>query len=195
MCEKLEEAPISATQIATWTKQNPLLSTVLEYIQHGWPERADMEELKPYWSRHLELTLHQDCIIWYRRVVVPPPGRESVLLELHGEHPGTSRMKSLARCLVWWPGLDQEIEQLVQMCTECQQERLSPPSAALHPWLWPTRPWTRLHIDFAGPMEGKMFLVVVDAHSKWIEVISMSTTTAELTIQHLRQLFARFGIP
>ena len=40
-----------------------------------------------------------------------------------------------------------------------------------------------------------MFLVVVDARSKWIKVIPMNTATAELTIQHLWQLFARFGVP
>ena len=37
---------------------------------------------------------------WGGRVVVPAPGRESVLIELHGGHPGTSRMKSFARSLV-----------------------------------------------------------------------------------------------
>ena len=40
-----------------------------------------------------------------------------------------------------------------------------------------------------------MFLVVADAHSKWIEVIPMNTATAELTVQHLWQLFTRFGVP
>ena len=94
------------------------------------------------------------------------PGREALLLEVHGGHPGISRMKSLARSLMWWPRMDSEIEEVVKHCEECQQDRPAPPSAPLHPWSWPTRPWTRLHIDFAGPLEGKMFLVVVDAHSK-----------------------------
>ena len=127
--------------------------------------------------------------------MVPPPGRESVLIELHGGHPGTSRMKSLARGLVWWPGMDQEIENMVKQCSDCQQSRPSPPTAPLHPWCWPTRPWTRFHVDFAGPMEGKMFLIVIDAHSKWIEVFPIATATALTTIQRLRQLFAQFRIP
>ena len=29
---------------------------------------------------------------------------------------------------------------------------------------WPTRPWARIYVDFAGPLFGKMFLVVIDAH-------------------------------
>ena len=40
-----------------------------------------------------------------------------------------------------------------------------------------------------------MFLVVVDAHSKWPEVIPVSSTTSSSTIGVLRDLFARFGIP
>ena len=40
-----------------------------------------------------------------------------------------------------------------------------------------------------------MFLVVIDAHSKWLEAVPMKIATALNTIQHLRQLFARFGIP
>ena len=40
-----------------------------------------------------------------------------------------------------------------------------------------------------------MFLIVIDAHSKWIEVFPTATATALTTIQQLRQLFAQFGIP
>ena len=40
-----------------------------------------------------------------------------------------------------------------------------------------------------------MFLIVVDAHSKWPEVIQMSTTTATNTIEALRRLFAAYGLP
>ena len=50
-------------------------------------------------------------------------------------------------------------------------------------------------MDFVGPFLGKIFLVVVDAHSKWPEVIVMASTTATRTITALRELFARNGIP
>ena len=54
MVERLEDAPTSAAQIATYTQQGPLLSRVLRYIREGWPDSADIE-LKPYWTRYLEL--------------------------------------------------------------------------------------------------------------------------------------------
>ena len=80
---------------------------------------------------------------------------------------GESRMKSLSRIFVWWPGIDKDIEMLVSKCPQCQATRPLPPLAPLQPWSWPTRPWARLHIDYAGPVEGQMLQGVIDAHSKW----------------------------
>ena len=42
---------------------------------------------------------------------------------------------------------------------------------------------------------GKTFLIIVDAYSKWPEVIDMSSTTATSTISILRDCFSRHGIP
>ena len=50
-------------------------------------------------------------------------------------------------------------------------------------------------MDFAGPFMGQNFLVLVDAHSKWIEVFPMSSTTSLAVVERLRVLFAQFGIP
>ena len=50
-------------------------------------------------------------------------------------------------------------------------------------------------MDFAGPFRGKMFLILVDAHSKWPEVVEMGTTSAAKTIEVLRQIFAAYGLP
>ena len=194
MVENLQDAPISATQIARWTRQDPGMAKVLWYVYEGWPAGVE-EALKPYWLCRLELSSQDGCIVWGGRVVIPPRGRETVLTELKGGHPGVSRMKSLARGLVWWPGMDVAFERMVKQCQKCQQIQPSPPAAPLQPWIWPTRPWSRLHVDYAGPIETKMFLIVIDAHSKWIEAFPMSTATAFTTIQRLRQLFAQFGIP
>ena len=110
--------------------------------------------------------------MWGIRVVIPPQMRGFVLKELHQSHPGIVRMKSLARLYVWWPGIDREIKQMdVQL-------------APLHPWEYPSRPWQRLHIDFAGPFFGKMWLIVVDASSKWPEVIYLKELSYEWYDHH-----------
>ena len=101
-------------------------------------------------------------------------------------------MKALARMFVWWIKMDSDIEQLVKQCPQCQQVQPNPPTAPLHPWCWPLQLWSRVHLDFAGLVQGKMLLVVVDAHSK---AHPIATTTAKATIEQLRVMFARWGIP
>ena len=96
-------------------------------------------------------------------------------------------MKALRRGLVWWPGTDTDVEKLVKECSPCQQTQPSPPLAPLHPWEWRQRPWSRLHVDFAGTIEGKMLLVVIDAYSKWVEAIPIGSTTAALTRQQVQK--------
>ncbi|XGW08618.1 hypothetical protein V3C99_011164, partial [Haemonchus contortus] len=44
-------------------------------------------------------------------------------------------------------------------------------------------------------MDGKMYLIIVDAYSKWPEIVEMSSTTTSCTITELRRLFAQFGNP
>ena len=133
--------------------------------------------------------------MWGLRVVIPTKLRSQVLQELHSAHSGMVRMKALARTHVWWPGIDAEIEQLARKCTACALESKDPSRVPLHSWDFPSRPWQRLHIDFAGPFLGKMWLIAVDAHSEWPEVIPMQLTTSERTISVLRQMFCTHGLP
>ena len=104
-------------------------------------------------------------------------------------------MKSLARLHVWWPNLDRDMATIVRKCDNCQKSRNKPQPAPLHPWDWLKMLWQSVHIDFAGPFMGKMFLIVVDSHSKWFEVEIMPSITSEATIAKLRDIFARYGIP
>ncbi len=79
-------------------------------------------------------------------------------------------------------------------CVQCQHTRHSPQLAPLQPWEWPQQPWSSIHVDYAGPFEGKMFLLVVDAYSKWIEVAIVNSATSTVTIEKLRSLFATHGL-
>lgn len=56
-----------------------------------------------------------------------------------------------------------------------------------------TTPLFRAHADFAGPMDGRWYLIVVDAYSKWPEVFTMTTTTATATISLFKEIIARHG--
>ncbi|XP_015778003.1 PREDICTED: uncharacterized protein K02A2.6-like [Acropora digitifera] len=185
--------PVTSEAVARETRRDPVLVRVHESIVKGWSTRVDGD--KPFYERRNELTVHQGCILWGMRVVIPNKLQDRVLKELHDGHMGVVKMKALARSYVWWPNINAQLEELAKACSGCQQNQNMPTKVPLHPWEWATTPWQRIHIDYAGPFQNSMFLVVVDAHSKWPEVIPVSSTTSSSTIEVLRDLFARFGIP
>ena len=190
---QFEPLPVTAEQVRRETRRDPTLAAVYQAVQTG--DFSSCTDYQPYYHRRSELTSHQGCLLWGARVVIPPSLQHQVLEELHSSHCGIVRTKELARSYVWWPRIDNDIELCVSSCSNCQQHRHQPAKAPLHPWEWPARPWQRIHIDFAGPFLSSMWLIVVDAHSKWPEVMRMSSTTTEKTIEHLRTLFAHHGVP
>ncbi|KAI5086647.1 hypothetical protein C0J45_23302, partial [Silurus meridionalis] len=191
---QVERAPITAAQVHRGTRNDPVLSRVVDIVMTGKGE-SDGLELKPYISRRHELSVQSGRLLWGRRVVIPPALRKPVLKQLHVGHCEMVRMKEIARSYFWWPGVDGQIEEKSRTCTSCQCIRNAPQLAPLHPWEYPEKPWHRIHIDFAGPVEDKMLLVVMDAHSKWPEVAIMKSTSAEKTIKKLGEMFSRFGSP
>ena len=196
MMVNLSRAPVTSIEAKTHTRRDPVLSRVLEFVLNGWPEEfSASEEFQPYGTRSNELAVESGCLLWGSRVIIPPSLRETVLTELHQVHLGMSRMKSLARCYCWWPSMDSEIEQCVRSCKECVNSQNSPSLAPLHPWENTTKPWARLHVDYAGPFLGKMFLIVIDSFSKWIDAYPVTTASSTLTIEKLRHSFAIHGLP
>lgn len=129
------------------------------------------------------------------RIVIPHCFRKQVLQRLHQDHPGQFRMKSLARSFVYWPKIDKQIEEFVKTCDKCIEASKSPIRIPLQPWLHASAPWTRIHMDFAGPVQGRSYFIVVDAYSKWPEVFETVTTTSDFVIKALSSLFAKFGNP
>ena len=133
LMETLQSTPVQdSRQIRLWTDRDPVLSKVRRLVQTGW-KYSDDENLKPYLKRKSELSVQNSCILWGDRVIIPKAGREKTLEILHDGHPGITRMKQLARSIVWWPGIDSDIEKKVKSCEMCSLDQKSPPIAPLHP--------------------------------------------------------------
>ena len=102
-------------------------------VQQGW-QNSKEADLTPYQRCKNELSVHDDCLLWGTRVVVPLPGRARITHELHEGHPGITCMKALARNFVWWPQIDNDLKELVKNCNDCQSTQYLPPVAPLQPW-------------------------------------------------------------
>lgn len=190
----LDNPPVTLSEIAKHTQKDPNLSKVCTYLREGWPKLIN-RDLCNFKGKETELYIMKDCIIWRDRVVIPDSLKNKVLTELHSGHLGINKMLSLANSCFWWPNITNDIKTLTNNCAGCIQNRNSPPIKPIHRWEWPEEPWKRIHADFAGPFLGHMWLIIVDAHSKWPEVVKMSNITSSSTIKCLRSIFARFGLP
>ena len=129
------DIPLSATDMGKATSDDSLLSTVIRYLQHGWPQHHD-DRLTPYFRIRQELSMEQGVILWNNRVVIPSVFQSSMLQELHSCHVGTSRMKSVARSFFWWPNLDADIVSMCASCGICQEQASTPSKEPLHPWFF-----------------------------------------------------------
>ncbi|XP_018402050.1 PREDICTED: uncharacterized protein K02A2.6-like [Cyphomyrmex costatus] len=193
--ESLQSFPITFQQIKEATKEDDIIQKVINFTSNSWPQNVDDSDLQPFFRRRNSLTVIQECLLFNDRVVIPQQFHQQILKQLHKGHPGMERMKIIARSYVYWPRIDQQIEEFVRNCRNCALAAKSPIKVPLSSWSLPEKPWQRVHIDFAGPLNGEYYFVLVDAFSKWPEIVPTQTITAQRTIDILQEIFARFGVP
>ncbi len=153
---QIHNLPVTAKKIAQASKNDQTLSRVTHFVLNGWPEKNECpEKTLPYFNIKDELTVEEGCLLRGIRVIIPERHQSEILTDLHTNHPGIVRMKALARLHIWWPGMDSDIEMKVRKCQMCQEQQPNLPKAQANPWLWPTRPWQRVHVDFTGPFMNK----------------------------------------
>ena len=176
--------------------KNGILAEVIDRLQNGWLKSDSKDkELLPYFHRQENMTVLDNVLVSDDRVVIPQSFRSAVLKKLHLAHPGIRRMMQLARRYFYWPAMHNDIENFVKNCYHCSQVLAAPLKEPLHPWPDSCKPWTRIHIDFAGPLQKQWILVIVDSYSKFVEAACFSSITAAATCRYLRRFFSRYGPP
>nr|VZI29405.1 unnamed protein product [Spirometra erinaceieuropaei] len=187
--------PVTAADIRRATEQDPVIRQAVTYVQTCWPTIALAGDLRQLFLRRASLSVFDSRLMFSDRVVLPSSLRPAILGKFHATHPGTSRMKSIVRSFACKPGIDDDIDDLVRRCSRCQQAAKMPPRQPPVPWQPMERPWSRVHIDFAGPLNGVSYLILVDAYSKWPEIAPLNPATTSPTIAFLRRIFSQHGLP
>ena len=134
--------------------------------------------------------MNRDVFFW----AIESLFQSSIMADCSMDHPGICKMKALTQCYLWWPSLDKDIKAKAKSCFVCRTVQNTPQPAPLHPWIWPSIIWQRLHIDYAQKGNSN-FLVIIYSYSKWLEVFETRNTSAESTCDLLWTLFASFGLP
>ena len=167
------------------------------FITNGFPNHRNQlpEASKRYWNVREHLTLDDDLIVNGCRLLIPQDMRRQILSQLHESHQGSVRTKQRARLSVYWPGIDNDIDNTILSCQQCQD---CLPSHAKEPLIHkhkPDRPFQEIAVDLCTHA-GHHYLVIVDCHTDWPEILPMDhNTTASKLITSLKQAFCRTAIP
>ena len=123
----IETIPFTVTydEMVRETRKDRILSVVYDCLLKGreFPQSA---EFLPYQRVKDQLNIDKECVLKANRVIVPVKLKDKVMQMLHSEHMGISKTKNLARYYVWWPKIDEDIENLVKSCEPCQLNRNDP---------------------------------------------------------------------
>ncbi|XP_034075852.1 uncharacterized protein K02A2.6-like [Gymnodraco acuticeps] len=167
---------------------------VMQLCEEKWPAHSNSEPaIKLYWAEQAFITVKDGLLLKGDRLVIPAIMRNYVLARLHEGHQGVVKCRERARQSVWWPGLSQQLNELVLNCRTCSKERQNP-KEPLMPTQYPGRPWQKLGADLFM-LGSKSYLLVVDYASRYVEMALLTPTKSTDVIHHLKSIFARHGIP
>ena len=98
-------------------------------------------------------------------------------------------MKALACNFSHWLNMDKQLEELVYIWSKFQFAVKSSRKNKLCLCPVPESSWSRLHGDFARPINGQRYLILIDAYNKSTEEFAMNRTTASKTTASFRQIW------
>nr|XP_022322992.1 uncharacterized protein K02A2.6-like [Crassostrea virginica] len=101
-------------------------------IVNGWPDTKHETpvSIRDFWTSRDELSVMDGVIFKGMRIIIPPTLRSHMLSLIHQSHLGIVKCKQRAREVMYWPGMNSQIEQLVKDCDKCAtfQNKQSPES-------------------------------------------------------------------
>ena len=191
--------PITKTRLeqlraATETDENT--NALKNLTTKGWPAHKEQvpNNLRPYFCYRDELTVQDGIIIRGDRLVIPYAMRSEMKKKLHAGHTGINSCLRRARQYVFWPGMSNEVRQMIETCDTCNaiQPKQAKDTLFLHDV--PQRPWEKIGTDLLS-YNGKTFLITVDYYSNFFELNEITHESSQAVVKILKEHFARHGIP
>ena len=168
-------------------------------IQQGWPKtiKEVPQEIQKYWTFCEELTIEDGLILKGMRIVIPDKKREEILKQIHEGHLGLNKCQMWAKETVYWPGLNDQLEQLILNCQLCLKYSRSKDKGTPHTALGhevPPVPWSKVATDIFH-YESQPYLLIVDYTSRFLIVRKLKSMSAQHITEHFKSIFSEYGWP
>ena len=170
-------------QIQDKTKEDKALQDLMVTVHNGWPPNKTDAPIgaKPFWNYRDEISHHHGILFKGQKVIIPTCMRTEMLQIIHGSHLGIEKCKRRARDVIYWLGMNSQIEDTVSNCQVCSTYQKSNTKEPLLPHNVPYRPWAKVGADLCE-LRGRNCLILVDYYSNFIEVDYLKETTSEQVI-------------
>ena len=195
--KKLNMSDLMLQNVRDAQNSDPILKRLKDFMG-AYPGSRPIKkefpvEILKFFPIYEELTIIDDVLLKGSRVVIAKEMQKEMLRLIHEGHQGINKCQRRARDNVWWSGINDDIMKLVSNCQTCckfQAEKAQPMIASEVPLY----PWQKIGIDFMH-FKGVSYLVLVDYLSRWIEIVKTNSLSAISTINNLKIVFSRYGIP
>ena len=164
-------------------------------IQTGWPDTKEQVPLsmQSYFHFRDGLSVQDGLVLKGERLVVPQSMREEIKQKLHQSHLGLQGCLRRGREVVYWPGMNKDIEDFISTCSVCKSYQADQQKEPMISHEIPSRPWEKVGCDLFD-FEDKHYLVCVDYYSDYFEVDRIYGKKGKEVISRLKSQFARHGI-
>ena len=131
------------------------------------------------------------------RIVIPDEKREEILKQIHEGHLGFNKCQMRAKETVCWPGLNEQLEQLILNCQLCLKysrlkDKVNPHTALGHKV--PLVPWSKLATDIFH-YKSQPYLLIVNYTSRFPIVRKLKSMSAQHIAEHFKLIFSEYGWP
>ena len=186
----LPTSDVMLQQIVMETVKDPLLQKVSHHIQNGWSRGV----CPGFYLVHADLCVANGLVLGQNRIVIPQSMHQDMLQRIHEGHLGVEKWKRRAREAVYWPGINKDIQEMIQKSETCLKHHYKQAKEPILKADLPTAPWQMVGTDLFH-LQCKDYLLVIDYYSNYPEVAQFSSTSAQSVITHMKVFFARHGIP
>ena len=113
--DAIKFSPGRPEQLQTCTAQDPVLLTLKTTIATGWPEVKEQVPIpiRDYWLYRDKISVHNRVLFKNHRIIIPKLLREEIMSRIHSSHLGIESCLRKARDVVFWPGMDSQIKEIV----------------------------------------------------------------------------------
>ena len=188
------DSPISTLEIQNEYKNDHNISRIIPLLIAGtFPTKKDNFGI--FFNIWDELSVTDGLLLRGERIIIPEALHKRIVHLGHEGHLGIMNTKRLLRSKVWFPNLDNMVEEEIRNCHSCQTTVYKHDSEPLVMSILPNGPWEYVKVDFFGPLpSGDYILEVVDEYSRWVEIEILRSTSATSTIPKLDKIFSSYGI-